>query len=121
MTISELRNTLPTMVIWMAKEAVMQGVRECHMAQSEYEKQAALREAGQPYNFTLKHAYYEGVRVAAEVLWKLFESCSADCQTTIEKVAEKRDGYGDPDKYFDDFVVALEEQLGCPVTIRTVE
>lgn len=110
------------MVIWMAKKAVMEGVKRYHLAQSEGEKQAALREAGKPYNFTIRHAYYEGVGVAAEVLWKLFQSCSIDCQEAIASVAKNRDGYcGDPDHYFDDFVLALEQQLGTPVTIRKEE
>ena len=122
MTANELRNTLPTMVIWMAKEAVMEGVKSYHKSQRENKIQADLADSGKPFNFTLSHAYYDGVRVAAEVLWKLFQSCAADCMDAIRAVAETRDGYsGDPDNYFDDFVVALEKRLRCPVRIRTEE
>lgn len=106
----------------MAKEAVMGGVRSYHMSQNEFEKQNKLEKAGKPYNYTTRNAYYEGVRVAAEVLWKLFASCSADCQSAIEKVSQKRDGFcEDPDAYFDDFVLALEAHLHGAVRIRERE
>ena len=121
MTITEIRNNLPKMVIWMAKEAVMKGVRACREARNELNKQGELQDAGKPYNCRLGHAKYEAVSVAASVLWKLFQSCEADCQSAIEKVAEKKNGYlGNPEKYFDEFILALEERVGT-VYIRKQE
>ena len=120
--IAELRDALPAMVVWMAKEAVMEGAKAKHRHQEAYDAENKKEHSGQPYNYSIAHAQYNGVRVAAEVLWKLFCSCSADCQSAIEKVANKRDGYsGYADDYFDDFVIALEERLGGPIRIRTVE
>ncbi len=122
MDISDLRETLPTMVIWMAKEAVMEGVKAYHKAQRQYDLENQKKDSGLPYNYTLAHAYNDGVDIAAEVLWKLFYSCGADCQAAIKEVAKRRDGYcGIPDRYFDDFVLALEERLHGPVRIRQKE
>jgi len=122
MTVKEIRDKLPTMVIWMAKEAVMEGVKAYHKAQRQYDIENQKKQSGQSYNYILAHAYDEGVDIAAEVCWKLFYSCSADCQAAIEEVAKKRDGFrGNPDIYFDEFVLALEERLHGPVSIRELE
>lgn len=122
MTIRELRGKLPTMVIWMAQEAVMEGVAAYHKSQEQYNIEKQKEQAGETYNYILAHAYYEGVRVAAEVLWKLFASCSMECQKAIEEVAKSKDGYfGDPGSYFGAFVAALEKIQGHPVRIREVE
>ncbi len=122
MTVTEIRSSLPTMVIWMAKEAVMEGVKSYHKAQKQYDIEDQKKESGLPYNYALGHAYKDGVHVAAEILWKLFASCTIDCMEAIETVAEKKDGYcGDPDRYFDDFVLALEKRLGDPIRIRKCE
>lgn len=124
MTVEELRETLPTMVIWMAKEAVMEGVKAYYKSQRQREIERQKEDSGEPYNYMLANAYYDGVRIAAEVLWKLFSSCSHDCLKAIKTVARKRDGWGNPDDYFNDFVIALEEQLNKfekTVQIRTEE
>lgn len=122
MTIAELKSILPTMVVWMAKEAVMEGVRAYHKAEIEYNVQMQKQQSGEPYNFLLAHAYKDGVNIAAEVLWKLFESYSIQCQQAIAVVAKDRDGYyGLHESYFDDFVNALEQVQGHPVLIRVNE
>lgn len=116
MTVMEIRNSLPIMVIWMANEAVMEGVQSYHKNQQQHDCDSDFMRGFR------RGESERGVKVAAEVLWKLFASCSADCQRAIEKVAEKRDGFcGNPDAYFDDFVEALGMKLGYPVRIRTVE
>jgi len=118
-TVTEIKNSLPKMVIMMAGQAVEEGARAHRKAMEEYNKQKELSDSGKPYNFTLKHAYCESVGVAASVLWRIFQSCEADCQKAIEKAAEKLERYyGYPEKYFDEFLVALEEQLGGPLRIR---
>ena len=85
MTVTEIRNNLPKMVISVVKEAVMEGVRAHHRAQNEYNEQHKLIDADKPYSFKLAHAYYNSVRVASEVLYRIFESCSYDIQEAIKK------------------------------------
>ena len=122
MTVSEVKALLPTMVTWMAKEAVMEGVKAYHKAQKQYEIENQKKQAGESYNFTLAHAYYEGVGIASEVMWKLFASCSAECRKAIDEVAKHRDGYcGYHEEYFDDFILALEKIQGHTVRIRIAE
>lgn len=122
MKINELKETLPTMVIWMAKEAVMEGVKAYHKYNAQYDIENNKKDAGEPYNYTLAHAYCEGVNVSSEVLWKLFASCSMECTKAIKEVAKSRDGYcGYGESYFDDFVNALEKVQGRTVSIRIVE
>lgn len=120
MTGEELKNTLPAVTIWMAGQAVEEGVRSYLKYQREYKKQVDLMDSGKPYNFTLAHAYHEGLHIAAEVLWRLFPSYVATCMRAIESVAEKFNGYyGWTEARFDDFVEALEEVHGYPVSIRS--
>lgn len=122
MTAAEIKAVLPPVTIWMAKKAVMEGVRVHHKAQEEYDTEYQKEQAGNSYNFHVSHAYKEGVRVAAEILWKLFASCSAECQMAIAEVAKKRDGhFGHPEEYFDDFVNSLEIVQGRSVCIRVAE
>ena len=66
--------------------------------------------------FTL-HAYYEGVCIAAEVLWKLFNGYSAAVQSAIRKVAKDTDVYTSNEDYFDKFVEAYEAEYGT-VSLR---
>jgi hypothetical protein len=103
--VSDIKEQLPSMVIWMAKTAVMTGVSSFH----SYEKE--------------KHGlYYEGVRVSAGILWKLFQSMSIECQKAIEIVAKDRDGYsGTAESYFDDFIIALSKVQNGSVKIRVEE
>ena len=100
-----VKETLPEMVIWMAKTAVMEGVKNVH----RYEKQGNA-------------IFYEAVRVSAEVLWKLFCSTSRDCQKALEVVAETKDGYsGNSEDYLDTFIFALANVRGGSVKIRVKE
>ena len=116
MTINKLRSNLPTMVVWMASEAVMEGVRSHHDNEQQHDWDTDFIRGFR------KGVSENGVRVAAEVLWKLFASCSAECQSAISIVAKNKDGYcGYPVSYFDSFVVALEEVQGHPVRIREKE
>ncbi len=122
MQIKNLKEKLPTMVIWMAKEAVMEGVKAYNKSQKERDIQNAKKEAGDSYNYTLAHAYNDGMNVAAEVLWKLFHSMSIECQRALEEVAKVRDGYcGNHESYLDDFIIALEKVQRAPVRIREEE
>jgi len=117
--LTEIKNRLPKMVIMMAGQAVESGIRAYRKAEEEASKQVNLRDSGKPYNFTLRHAYYDSVGVAASVLWRIFWSCEADCQSAIEKVAESTGSYyGYPEKRFDEFVVALGERLGGNIRVR---
>lgn len=116
MTIAEIKSILPPVAVWMAKQAIMEGIKAYHKAEETKQK------AGKPYDYALAHAYNEGMKISAEILWKLFASCSADCQRAIAEVAKKRDGYcGCPENYFDDFVNALERVQGHSVHIRVTE
>lgn len=122
MTIAEIKETVPTLALWMAYKAVMEGVRMVRKSHELRDIEEKKRLAGKPCNFLLAHAYDEGMRASAEVLWKLFATCSYYCQRAIEKVSCRKDGFcGDPITYFDDFVTALEEAQGYPVSIRTSE
>ena len=123
MTASELKESLPTMIVWMAETAIREGVKRSRRHYDFREIEREKESAGKPYNYSMAHECYEGVRVAAEVLWKLFCSISADCQKAIEEVAKTMDGYLTyPRKsYFDEFVAALEKVSGEPVRIRDAE
>jgi len=122
MTIAEIKSILPPVAVWMAKQAIMEGIKAYHKAQEQYSIEETKQKAGKPYDYTLAHAYNEGMKISAEILWKLFASCSADCQRAIAEVAKKRDGYcGYPENYFDDFVNALERVQGHSVYIRVTE
>jgi hypothetical protein len=122
MTISEIKAVLSPVTVWMAQEAVMEGVKAHHKAQKQYDIENQKKESGETYNFTLAHAYNEGVHVAAEILWKLFASCSAECQQAIAEVAKNRDGFsGYAENYLDDFINALEKAKGYSVQIRVTE
>jgi hypothetical protein len=102
---TDVKNQLPDMVIWMAKTAVMTGV----YSYKSYEQDN-------------NYLHYEGVRVSAEILWKLFQSMSIECQKAIEIVAKDRDGYcGTAESYLDDFILALANVQNGSVKIRTQE
>jgi|GEM_PF-855722 len=123
MTTKELRDKLPTMVIWMAETAIREGVKRSRRYNELRAIEQEKENAGKPYNYSRDHECYEGVRVAAEVMWKLFDTISAYCQKAIEEVAKTMDGYLTyPQKsYFDEFVSALEKVSRMPVRIRTKE
>ena len=123
MTASELKESLPTMIVWMAETATREGVKRSRRYYELREIEREKESAGKPYNYSMAHECYEGVRVAAEVLWKLFYSISADCQKAIEEVAKTMDGYLTylRKSYFDEFVEALEKVSGEPVRIRDEE
>ncbi len=122
MTISEIKAVLPPVAVWMAGKAVEEGVKACNKAQKQSEIEDQKKNSGESYNYSLAHAYREGMHVSAEILWKLFASCSAECQQAIEEVAKNYDGYGGwTEKCFDRFVEALEKVQGYSVRIRTNE
>lgn len=123
--IKELRNKLPTMVIWMAKQAVKEGVKAYRKAEKERAIQDQKKATGEPYSYLMAHTIDESTHVAAEVLYKLFASCVVECLDAIEIVAKNKNGYdgycGSSNKYFDLFVAALEKVQGYPVRIREKE
>ena len=120
-TVTEIKNILPAMVIKMAGQAVKEGVRMCREYWQERDLQKQFRDSGKPYNFTLSHAHYGSVRVAAEILFELFATCTADILQAIEKVSKNLNGYaGAQDHYLEEFIIALEEQLCSTVRVRDV-
>ena len=123
MTASELKESLPTMIMWMAETAIREGVKRRRRYYELREIERGKETAGKPHDYSMSNECYEGVRVAAEVLWKLFYSISADCQKAIEEVAKTMDGYLTyPRKsYFEEFVTALEKVSCEPVRIRDAE
>lgn len=123
MKASEMKSSLPTLVIWMAETAIREGVKRSRRYNELRAIEQEKENTGKPYNYLRAHECYEGVRLAAEVMWKLFDSISANCQKAIEEVAKTMDGYLTyPQKsYFDEFVSALEKVSGMPVRIRTEE
>ncbi|MDR2558688.1 MAG: hypothetical protein LBC86_03975 [Oscillospiraceae bacterium] len=118
MTTTELRGTLSKETVWMASEAIRQGCEAARKTKQESLKQEALEKNGEPFNYSMKHVYYEGVRIAAEVLWKLFAGYSAAVQNAIKTVAKETDIYTRGEEYFDRFVEAYAAEYGT-VRIRT--
>lgn len=122
MTIAEIREKLPEMCIWMAATAVKEGVSSYRKAQVIKEEEESKKKDGKDFDFLLAHAYTSGMDAAAQVLWKVFSCCVADCKNAIEIVGRNKDGYfGSPDSYFDSFVEALQVARGYPVELRINE
>lgn len=120
---TEIIESLSQSTLWMANEAVKQGVKAYHEAKSLYDAEEEKRLAGQAYNFKVYHIQYSAVHVAAEVLWKLFATCTHDCLKAIEAVSGKKDGrssYGsNPNEYLEGFMDELLKKGGS-LRIRTV-
>ena len=112
MTSNELKATLNKETIWMAAEAVRQGCEAARKTKQESLKQEALQAAGENFDFSTKHIYYEGVCIAAEILWRLFAGYSAAVQSAICKVAEGTSACTDSEDYFDLFVDIYERECG---------
>lgn len=122
MTISEIKAVLPPVAIRMASAAIMEGVKAYHKAKEQREIEANKEQSGEKFNYMLAHAYNEGIQIASEVLWKLFASCSAECQQAIAEVAKVKDGFsGNNESYFDDFINALEKVQCHSVWLRVAE
>jgi hypothetical protein len=121
MTPLEIKSALPPIAIWMAQSAVIEGVKSHHKYQEQCHVEDKKKEKGETYNYLLAHAYNEGVGVSAEILWKMFSSCVAECKKAISEVSKHRDGYGYQETYFDDFVNALEKVQGHSAHIRISE
>ena len=115
---AELKATLSKETIWMAAEAIKQGCEAARETKQESLKQKELEKNGEPFDFSLKHAHYERVRSAAEILWRLFVGYSAAIQSAICKVAKETDLYTDSEIYFDKFLEAYEAEYGV-VRLRT--
>ena len=116
-----LKATLPHMVVWMAKTAVQEGVRSYHRVQKLYDTEKQKEQSGLPTSYALANGHRSGINAAAEILWKLFKSTGAECQQAIEKVAQKRDGFGATEECLDDFMTELERVQGHSIIIRTTE
>lgn len=120
MTASEIKMALSKETVWMASEAIKQGCEAARRTKEESLKQEQLEKNGEPFNFSQKHAHYEGVSIAAEILWRLFAGYSAAVQSAICKVAKKTDCTTDLETYFDKFIEAYETEYGV-VTLRIFE
>jgi hypothetical protein len=97
MTVTEIRNSIPKMVIWMANRAIMEACRSARKDEASNPN---------PYN-------REGVSVAAEVLFSMFGTCSASIKIALLAVAKSHDGFrGGHHIYFDAFVEALKDHDG---------
>ena len=123
MSIQVIREYLPTIAVWMAETAIREGVKRSRRYNEIRAIEQEKENTGKPFNYSRAYECYEGVRVAAEVMWKLFSTISAHCQEAIKEVAKTMDGYLTyPQKsYFDEFVRELEKVQGHPVRIREIE
>ena len=95
MTANEIRKEVSPMTIWMANTAVMEACRSTR-------KDVIIH----PYN-------REGLEVAAEVLFSMFDTYGASIKTALLIVAKSCDGFrGGHHLYFDVFVEALKSHDG---------
>jgi hypothetical protein len=106
------------MVIAVINAAIKKGIQAVHKADRIRERENAKNEAGEPFNFSEAHAYDEGVRGAAEVIYTLFECCNADGQQVIRKLAEKYDGITGNTDYFNQFIEEFQKVRGY-IKLRT--
>lgn len=75
----------------MVEEAIRQAAMLQSKANKEYNKQKALQEAGEKYDFTVKHHMEEGARALCQVLWTLFGGCPMDSISAIEKMVRENE------------------------------
>lgn len=61
----------------MVIAAIKQGCNAANSTRKEDAVQKGIEAEGGDYNYSKKHAYYEGVRIASEVLFEIFAVCSS--------------------------------------------
>lgn len=73
----------------MVEQAIREAARLQSKANKEYNKQKELQEAGEKYDFTVKHHMEEGARAVCQILWKIFGGYPYQSIRAIEKIAQE--------------------------------